>query len=166
MGIDFARKRNLTSIQVLEDKDGIFRLLYAQDLKKMPFTEQVIFIVDAANRLKADRVIIDETGLGLPMTDHLTEQLGSRVEGVTFTRHNKEKIIMDLRACFEDNKLAIPDDETLYDQLHSFQKDVTEQGNIRLTGKVDETDFLDDRVIALSLAVYGLNQSPFDFAIV
>jgi len=166
IGIDFAKKRNMTSIIALEKVDDkLYKLIYNQDLKKMAYNDQIDFICNLDKELRGTRITVDETGLGLPMLDVLVQRLGSKVEGVVFSRQSKEKLVMDLQACFKDARLAIPNDEVLYDQLHSFQKDYTDQGNVVFSGKVDETDFQDDKVIALSLAVCGLNKSPFQFAI-
>jgi len=62
--------------------------------------------------------------------------------------------------------LAIPHHDDLYEQLHSYQKEVTDSGNTIYFGKVSDTDFLDDKVIALAAAVDAAKQKPFSFGVI
>jgi phage FluMu gp28-like protein len=169
VGIDFGRKRNLTEIHILEKmEEKLFRTLAMRSLVQMNFEDQKSYIDDMIARVKPTKVKIDERGMGLALLDYLQRKHGeSLVEPLKMSeRKSKEKIILQLRNHFTDLKLAIPDNDKLYEQLHAFQKDYTPAGNVVYSGKVDETDFLDDKVIALAAAVDAAQSKPFDFGVV
>lgn len=168
MGIDFGRRRNLTEICVIEKlENGLLRILTMRSLVNMNFELQKQHIDAMISRIKPTKVKIDEQGMGLPLLDYMQEKHGeSVVEPLKMANQQlKERVILQCRNAFTDLKLAIPDDEKLYTQLHSYQKDYTEHGNVRYFGKVDETDFQDDKVIALVAAVDAAQSKKFTFGI-
>ena len=168
IGMDFGRKRNLTEIHVLEkSEDNLLRSLMMKSLPKVNFEDQKIYIDDLIIRIKPMQVKIDERGMGLPLLDYLVKKHGNMIQPLKLTnRQTKEKVILQTRNVLADLKLAIPQDDELYEQLHSFQKEYTDAGNIIYTGKVDETDFKDDKVIALVAAVDAAQDSPFNYGVV
>jgi len=169
IGMDFGRKRNLTEIHVLERRgDGLLRTLTMKSLKQTNFEDQKVYIDDLIRRVKPSTVTIDERGMGLALLDYFKSKHGDRVvQPLCLTNiKTKEKVVVQCQNVFMDLKLAIPDDEDLYDQLHSFQKEFTDAGNIRYSGKVDETDFKDDKVIALIAAVDAAQNKPFSFGVI
>jgi len=119
-------------------------------------------------RVKPRIVEIDERGMGLPLLDYLTVKYGkSMIRPLQFSMgKTKEKTVLQLRNVLVDLKLAFPHEDSLINQLHSFQKEYTEAGNVRYFGKIDETDFLDDKVVALIAAVDAAMGSSFEFSIV
>jgi len=168
IGIDFGRKKSRTEIHTLQQEfDGTLRTLMMKTLEFTNFEDQKIYIDDLIVRTKPRRVEVDERGMGLPILDYLVKKHGSTVQPLKMTNlQTKEKIILQCRNIFTDLKIAIPDDPDLYEQLHWFQREYTDQGNVRYFGKVDETDFQDDKVIALSAAVDAANTVPFTFSVV
>lgn len=169
IGMDFGRKRNLTEIHVLEKRDdGLCRTLMMKSLERMNFEDQKIYIDDLIRRVEPTTVTIDERGMGLALLDYFRSKHGERtIQPLSLTNlKTKEKIVIQCQNAFMDLKLAIPDDEELYDQLHSYQKEITDAGNIRYTGKVDETDFKDDKVVALMAAVDAAQKKPFVFGVI
>lgn len=169
VGIDFGRKRALTEIHVLEEEsDNLLRTLMMKSLRNMNFEKQKEYIDKLIERTKPVCVTIDERGMGLALLDYFQSKWGERrIQPLKLTSGQaKEKAILQLRDALADLKLAIPPEDTLYEQLHSFQKDYTDHGNVRYFGKVNETDFLDDKVIALAAAVVAAQHKPFSFAII
>lgn len=167
VGIDFGRKRNLTEIHVLEkEEDGILRTLMMKSMENVNFELQKDFIDKLIERVRPLQVKIDERGMGLPLLDYLEKKHGKKIQPLKLTNLlTKEKVVLQCRNMFSDLKIAIPRDDVLYDQLHSFQREYTDAGNVRYFGKVDETDFLDDKVIALVAAVDAAQNTPFAFII-
>lgn len=168
IGVDFGRKRNLTEIHVLQKEEtGILRTLSMKSLTATNFEDQKKVIDDSIVRMRPTRVVVDERGMGLPLLDYLKRKHGENLilPLKMSNLQTKEKTILQLRNVMSDLKLAIPEDEELYDQLHSFQKEYTEAGNVKYSGKVDETDFKDDKVIALVAAVEASQSVPFGFNI-
>jgi len=169
MGMDFGRKRNLTEIHVLQQLDkSLLRTLCMKSLRNMNFENQKVYIDDMIARLKPIRIVLDEHGLGQSFLDYYQGKFGEKCV-IPMRLSNapmKEKIILQCQNAFTDLRLAIPDNDDLYTQLHSFQKEYTDHGNVRYFGKVTETDFLDDKVIALAAAVHAAEQRPFGFGII
>jgi len=168
IGIDFGRKRNLTEIHVLRKKDKLMSTVMMKSLENTNFEDQKHYIDDLVARVKPVKMKVDERGLGLPLLDYLQRKHGeSMVEPLKMAEgKSKERSVLQLRNAFTDLQIAIPDDEELYEQLHSYQKEYTEFGNVRYSGKVDETDFKDDKVVALIAAVDAAQSKPFSFGVV
>jgi hypothetical protein len=168
VGIDFGRRRNLTEIHVLEKVNDILRTLMMKSMTNWNFEDQKAYIDELIARIKPVRVHIDERGMGLPLLDYLQKKHSERLVCPLKLQNNvsKERAILQCRNAFTDLHLAIPDNEELHLQLHSYQKDYTDFGNVRYTGKVDETDFKDDKVIALVAAVDAAQNKPFTFGVV
>ncbi len=168
MGIDFGRKRNLTEVCILERiEDKLLRVLTMKSLVNMNFEDQKVCIDEMIERLNPLRIVMDERGMGLPLLDYYEKKFGeTRVLPLNLSMgKTKEEKILQCRNVFTDLKLAIPQHDELYNQLHSYQKEYTPHGNVRYFGKVDETDFMDDKVIALVAAVDAAQATPFDFGI-
>ena len=168
IGIDFGRKRSLTEIHVLQkENDGFLRSLLMKSLVNMNFEKQKEYIDDLIVRINPVQVKIDERGMGLPLLDYFDKKHGKKVQPLKLTEGiAKERIILQCRNAFADGILAIPYEDKLYEQLHSFQKEYTPAGNVKYFGKVDETDFLDDKVIALAAAVDATQGQPFSYGII
>jgi len=168
IGVDFGRKRNLTEIHVLEKDDKILRTFTMKSLDNMNFEDQKVWIDGLIGRIKPIMCKVDERGMGLPLLDYLQRKWGeSVVQPLNLSNgKTKEHAILQCRNAFTDLQIAIPDDEGLYEQLHSYQKEYTDAGNVKYFGKVSETDFLDDKVIALVAAVDAAQSKPFGFTIV
>ena len=168
IGIDFGRKRNLTEIHVLQKEKELLRTLCMKSMRDTNFEVQKEQIDLMIARVKPRIVEIDERGMGLPLLDYLTVKYGkSMIRPLQFSMgKTKEKTVLQLRNVLVDLKLAFPHEDSLINQLHSFQKEYTEAGNVRYFGKIDETDFLDDKVVALIAAVDAAMGSSFEFSIV
>lgn len=167
VGIDFGRKRNLTEIHVLQkEESGIYRTLMTHSMNNKNFEDQKVFIDDLIRRVRPMQVKVDEMGQGYPLLDYLTRQHGTMVQPLKMNSlATKEKTVLQLRNAFLDLQIAIPNDTELYIQLHSFQKQYTDAGNVRYSGKVDESDFKDDKVVALIAAYDAAMDKAFSFGI-
>jgi phage FluMu gp28-like protein len=167
VGVDFGRKRDLTEIHVLKQEGKILRTLMMKSLVKMNFEDQKDVIDRMMTRVRPVRMVIDERGLGLALLDYFQKKYGeSRVQPMKMSeQRSKERLILQCRNCITDLQLALPPNDELHEQMHSFQKEYTDHGNVRYFGKVDETDFMDDKVIALVAAVEAAQSKPFGFTI-
>jgi len=168
IGIDFGRKRNLTEVCVLrKSEEGVMYPYMWKSMDNVNFEKQKEWIDGLIMRANPVSIRIDERGMGLGLLDYFVAKWGSRVEPLKLLgSQSKERVVLQLRHAFEDGKLAIsPDDGELYIQLHSFQKEYTDHGNVRYFGKVDETDFKDDKVIALAAAIDAAQTQAWGFGI-
>jgi phage FluMu gp28-like protein len=89
---------------------------------------------------------IDQTGMGLPVTERAQELHGKyRVEGVTMTNAVKETLAVNAKNIIEDRYAQIPDDEIVRESFHAIQKEVTVSGNVRFDAdRTEEIGHADD----------------------
>ncbi len=112
LGVDIARRGNLTVIAVIEKSGEVFYLRRLEVLKNLPFREQ--FQVIDHFTAYARRVAIDETGLGMQLAEELQRKWGEiKVQRVYFTAKIKEELASRMQAVFQDRRIFIPVDRDL-----------------------------------------------------
>lgn len=152
-GIDLARKNDETVIVVTEHlENNAKRVIALEPLVRKDYTTQYNYITRMIEAFNPAKVYVDATGVGIPMSEALQKDIGSRCAPITFTNPLKEKMINDLKILMEDGRIKIPDDKTLRAQLHGLEKTVTEHGNVRYKHRAGGHD---DRCWALALSVYS-----------
>ncbi len=133
-GLDVGRKTNFSLLWINEEITPslhITRYIMPIQGKSFPKQDKIIGgILDKLPNLL--RLCIDQTGMGIGLTDYLQEQFGSRIEGVTFTTASKESMGFRLLKWLEDISFHIPDEESIFDDFQLIKKIITSGGNIRL----------------------------------
>ncbi|MEM2818967.1 MAG: hypothetical protein QXK19_04480, partial [Nitrososphaerota archaeon] len=115
------------------------------------------YISKLIDDLSPVRVIIDKTGMGIPIYDFLTRN-HVNVEGLTITQNMKEALILNLYNHMRARRVKIPVDcEKLVRQLQQFQRIQDKSGRTRYEAPSGGHD---DYVIALALAVYAASAPP------
>jgi len=156
LGIDIGRKHDLTVISVLEKLGDVLYLRKQEIIKNLPFREQFNIIDHYCNF--ARRVAIDNTGLGMQLSEELQQKWGEiKVLPITFTAKTKEELATKLKSKFQDKLIRIYPDKDLREDLHSVQKIITPSGNIKLEADRTEKGHA-DRFWSLALAVYASNE--------
>ena len=97
-----------------------------------------------------EKIIVDETGLGGPIVEHLKE-LGLPVIGVKLTERVKEELFGRLKIMLEKREIALPNDPQLLNHLNCVQYERTRSGGFRFTHR---SGAYDDLAYALALALY------------
>lgn len=156
VGVDVARKRDLTVIWVLEQIGDVHwtrRLIKLADMK-LPQQERVL--AGILRSVKLVRCCIDKTGLGLGLFEHTEETFGEHlIEGIDFTPGNKTALATDIKRAFEDRGVRIPaGDDVLREDLHRVRKIVTSTDQVRFDATRDE-DGHADRFWACALALHA-----------
>jgi phage FluMu gp28-like protein len=150
LGVDIARRGNLTVIAVIEKSGELFYLRKLEILKNMPFREQ-FQVIDHYTAF-ARRVAIDETGLGMQLAEELQRKWGEiKVQRVYFTAKVKEELASRMQAAFQDRRIFIPVDRDLVEDLHSVEKTITPAGNVKIEGSTEDSHA--DRFWAIALAL-------------
>lgn len=157
-GVDIGRKRDLTSMTVVERIAGQYFTRKRIDLAKLPFSEQEAILWPWFETCA--RVCIDNTGLGMQFAERSQERFGTyRVEPVTFSGPVKEALAYPLRSAFEDRGIRIPfADKLLEADLRKVRKETTAAGNIRFVADSDD-DGHADRFWAVALAIHAAKDS-------
>lgn len=156
LGVDIARKKHLTVMWLAEE---IGRTLYTRYIKIMentPFRHQRDFLYHLLKHPKLFRACIDNTGLGMQLTEEAIEKYGeNRVEGVTFTGRVKEDLAFGLRTRIEDIGILFPDEHSIREDFHSIRKITTSSNNIRFDAEADQVLGHADRFWAAALTCHA-----------
>ena len=134
-GLDVGRKTNYSLFWITEKvTSALYVTRHMIPIQGVAFPKQDKIIGGILKKLpNLRRLAIDQTGMGIGLTEYLQDQFGpSRVEGITFTMANKEAMGFRLKKWLEDISFYIPDDEAIFDDFQLVKKVVTSGGNIRL----------------------------------
>ncbi len=155
VGVDIARKKDLTVIWAFQKVGEVFISLGLTELRSTRFQKQFEIISSIIQNPCVRRAAIDETGLGMQLAEQLEERFGSyRVEPCTFTTAFKADAAGKMRVRFEDKNIRIPTCPDIRNDLHSVQKNVTSSGQVRLTADRQKGSHA-DRFWAAALAVHA-----------
>lgn len=158
VGVDLGRYRDSTVIVGVEKASaGTMRVVLVKELQGVETIRQIEYISGIIEAASPARVLIDKTGMGIPVCEFLERKYAS-VQGLTLTQRVKEAIILNLYNHVRSARLKIPVDcEPLIRQLNQFQRVTDEAGRTRYEAPPGQHD---DYVIALSLAVYAAASPP------
>jgi len=152
IGVDVARRNDLTVIAVLEKLGDVLYLRRLEILKNKTFKEQFAIIDHYAQY--ARRLALDETGIGMQLAEELQQKWGeTKVIRVYFTTKVKEELAELMRIKFQDRLIRIPEDADLREDLHSVRKTLTPSGNIKIEGSTKDSHA--DRFWAIALALHA-----------
>jgi phage FluMu gp28-like protein len=155
IGIDFGMKSDSSVITVVEVRKEQYVVRHLREFigRGIEFILPTIKSLNEA--FKPVKIFCDETGMGLPLTKALQLELGSRVEGITFTNQRKDSLIMNLWSLFNDGKILIPENVKLKNQLVRMDRGETRGG---LPTYSHTSGQHDDYVWSLALACHSDNR--------
>lgn len=169
MGIDFARKRNLSVAWTDELLGDVSQAREVLEMRAMSTPDQIELL--RPRLAKVQRACLDYTGPGVGMGDYLVKEFGEynpdkhlygKIELVTFGNANKVELFTKLRMAFEQGKTRVPINRVIREDLHSMQRVVSPQGNI--TYRAPHTDDGHaDRCTAKALAEKARVRTPAAF---
>lgn len=150
LGVDLAKYNDFTVISVVDLHT--FHLVKQIKFNKLDWNVQKDMIIREVRYWNRGRVFIDSTGIGDPIIDDLKKFIP--VEPFQFNETSRTQLLNNLQIMFEQNKIKIPNDQELIDELRSMQYE--------LVGKkvrMQVPDGLhDDRIMSLGLACWGLSE--------
>ena len=120
-----------------------------------PWPETVQSIREATGEIPA---IIDSTGVGDPILDHLQQGSQGNYHGFKFSSASKQQLMEGLAAAIQSAKIAIVKDSELHRELLEFEYEYT-RGGVRYSAPQGQHD---DCVCALALAVSGMRDHGGD----
>lgn len=154
MGVDLAKHQDFTVISVVDLHT--FQVVKHIELPHLDWKEQKEIIVREAKYWNKARTFIDSTGVGDPIVEDLKRLI--YVEPFHFTETSRTQLLNNLQIMFEQDKIKIPNDQYLIDQLKSMQYELVGQ---KVKMKVPE-GLHDDRIMSLALSCWGLAEKmPF-----
>jgi phage FluMu gp28-like protein len=158
LGLDFARKKHLSVLWTNEELGDVAHTREVMEMKNMSTPDQ--FKLVAPRVAKARRISVDYTGPGVGIGDLLveafrewkpTEHKWGKVELFNFSGTSKNELLSRLRTNFERQRLRVPVDRVIREDLHSMCRQVSASGNITYRAPQTE-DGHADRLTALALA--------------
>ena len=154
LGVDLAKFQDFTVITPFDLTT--FKVLRQERFNQIDYTFQKAKIEASYLRHLKGKVIIDSTGVGEPVYDDLWSQK-INIEPFHFTEQSRKDLLVNLQLKLEQDKIKLPDDEGLLDELKSFKYYLSDVGRLKIG--VDE-GMHDDRVMSLALAVWNTPNYP------
>ena len=165
VGVDVARRRDLWVAVAVERDGGRLWVRELATLRDVPFAVQHATLARLVDAYRPVRVAIDQTGMGEETVERAQAAHGRhRVEGVLLTAPRRLDVATALKEALEDERLRIPDDPALRDDLHSVRVEAGPSGAPRLVADRSGTDGHADRFWALALAVAAAAETPRRYA--
>lgn len=163
VGVDIGRRKDLTVCWTLERVGDICWTREILVLENMPFPEQEEILAERLQR--ARYAAIDSTGLGGPVSEHLARRLGDyKLDAVNFTNERKRELFSRAKKSFQSQKIRIPNNAKLRDDLASIQRIVTKQGLVKFIA-ARTRDGHADRATALALALHAAEKHPANYGL-
>lgn len=107
------------------------------------------------HRFKALKVIPDSTGVGDPIAEDL-DRAGLTVEPFKFTEVSRRQLLDNLAVLLEQDKIKIPNDPGLVDELRSMVFTLSDSKGKLHVGVPENLH--DDRIMSLALSVWGATE--------
>lgn len=157
LGVDLAKYKDFTVITPFDLTT--FQALPQERFNQIDWNLQKARIEAAARRYNGALVRIDATGVGDPVVEDLAAR-GLEIEPYKFTEQSRRDLLNKLAIMLEQDRIKIPDDEELIEELHGFQFSLSETNKLRADSVSDH----DDRVMSLALAVWDSPEMPLNVA--
>jgi phage FluMu gp28-like protein len=164
VGMDIARKKDLTCIWVAEKLGDV---LYPREIITMlraPFAAQHAALDAIMKRDNVVRCRIDQTGMGEAFVEDVQRRWGeSRVSGAIFTTDVRFGLARLLKERMEDRRFRVPAGEReIREDLHSITKAVSQTGAVRLVHD-GTSDGHGDRFWAAALCADAADVGPVEY---
>lgn len=155
MGVDLAKYQDYTVITPLDLMT--FKVKTQERFNQIDYNLQKARIEATYLRYYKPEITLDSTGVGEPIHDDLDNR-GMNVVPFKFAEQSRRDLLTNLKLLLEQNKIKIPEDEQLLNELSSFQYVIKgENGKTR----IQVPDGLhDDCVMSLALACWELPEKP------
>lgn len=169
IGLDFARKRNLSVAWSSELLGDVMQTREVLEMRDTSTPDQIDLLRPRVQKCR--RIAVDYTGPGVGLGDYLVKEFGEynpdkhlygKVELVTFTQNAKVDMFSKLRMRFETRGVRVPVSRAIREDLHSMQRVVSQAGGITYRAANTE-DGHADRCTALALCARAATQLKADF---
>jgi hypothetical protein len=155
IGVDLAKYNDFTVISPFNLND--FHLQKQDSFNQMDYNLQKARIENAYLKYNKGLIMIDSTGVGEPIYDDLYSR-GMNIKPFRFNKASRTDILKNLQILLEQDKIKIPNDEVLINELKSMTYGLSESGISTVIQVPDGKH--DDRIMSLALAVWQIPQQP------
>ena len=152
-GLDLGKLNDHTVTAIIKRDQTTLKLVYIHEYPlDTPYSYIIGETVNANRRMQFQRLLIDQTDVGEPIQEELRNQDITTAEGITFTTQTKEKLLTNLKLTMEQNRLKLPYNRQLIEQINQQQYEYNKTGHLTFSHPQGTHD---DQLWALSLATYA-----------
>lgn len=146
-GFDVGRRRNTSELTVFEKPRGgerVYERLF-KTYDKTAFDVQQADLEECMTTLSPHmtRLSIDETGIGMMLSERLAQRFGSLIEPMTLTGAVKEQLAVHFRVGLEKQNIRLYPDRERIAHLHSIKRSVLPSGALRFDAERNEKHHAD-----------------------
>ena len=152
VGCDLGKAEDFTVVCVIRRSSRA--LVHIKRFKGLNWESQVAEVVAVSRHYYDAPVWLDRSGLGDPISDRLFA-LGVPVRGYIFTSESKRRLLENLSKAITEHAIRFPHIPDLVEELEVFTAGPLPGGGV---GYAAPAGYHDDAVVALGLAVWGLDQ--------
>jgi phage terminase large subunit-like protein len=157
-GLDLGKLQDHSALTIIQKDQETLKLVYHHQFPlQMPYTEVINTLQRVNEKFHLQKLLADQTGLGEPVLDAMQEQGLTCAEGAKLTQDAKTELLTHLKLTMEQNRLAIPYDKQLCQQINDQQFAYTRNGKLSFSHPPNTHD---DQLWALALAVYATRTQP------
>ncbi len=151
VGVDIARHEDFTALCVMDRAKK--KVVYLDRFREMEFHYQREKILGLAKKYNNAKIIIDSTGMGDSVASELKRHAFVE-EYPLYSQKAKQQLIDKLIIFISEKVIKIPQNEALINELLRYEVKTSQRDNMyKYSAPKGEHD---DLVIALALAVWGL----------
>lgn len=152
-GFDVGRHRDLSVSWVLRNRSDVLFTEEVLVMEQTPFDIQQSLV---GERIRlSTKTVLDATGMGEETGERLQTRWGEgAVEALRLTMETKNMVFGGLKSRMQRGIIKIPANRIILDDLCSLEKQVTDQGNVRILAARTK-DGHADRANALALAAHA-----------
>ena len=152
-GLDLGKLQDHSALAIIQREDDTLKLVYTHEFPlETPYTEVIAHTTRANQQFHLQKLLTDQTGIGEPILDTMQEQGITCAEGAKLTQDTKTEILTQLKLTMQQNRLAIPYNKRLCQQINDQQYAYTRNGKLTFNPSPNTHD---DQLWALALAVYA-----------
>lgn len=164
-GADIGRKQDLTAVAIFEYIDGIYFLRHTRTMKNIRYKEQENFFKWLLQNHTFQNFCIDATGIGSMLAEYLLDDFGDVIQPVEFTSEVKENMVMNLKENMFNDRVRIPNDPQLINNIRSIKRMYTSGGYLRFDSDRNSEIGHADLFWALALALYQEKGGTTEFLV-
>jgi phage FluMu gp28-like protein len=156
-GLDLGKLQDHSAIAIIQRDSDTLKLVFHHEFPLgINYTEVIATTARANQQFHLRKLLVDQTGIGEPILEALHEK-SIAAEGTTLTQDTKTELLTNLKLIMEQQRLALPYDKRLCEQINDQQYDYTGNGKLTFTHPQGTHD---DQLWALALAAYAAKTQP------
>lgn len=156
-GLDLARQRDYTVLTIADTDLPVPSAVFIDRFNRMTWGSMCRRIRDSVMEFKVDRLVVDATGVGDPITEKLQDEFGDvvSVDPFIFSGASKPPLLEDLALAIERGEFQYIPDQDLITELQALETKATPTGRARYEAP---SGMHDDLVMSLALCWRACNR--------